>query len=81
MQTVNDIYKVNEVVSKLSAFDISTGADYLLREDLGFDSLKLVELMIELEDTFDIRFGESELDPNNIRNLSDLYEMVGKRLY
>ena len=72
------VSKINTVIADLSAVDIIPGTDYLLKEDLGFDSLKIVELLINIEDAFAISFLESDLDPNKINRLTDLYILTSK---
>lgn len=48
-------------------------------EDLGVDSLDLVELSMALEDEFGIE-EMSEEDMANIKTVGDLVEYLGKRL-
>ena len=46
-------------------------------EDLGADSLELVELMMSIEGEFDI--GElSEQDADKIKNVGDVMELLGE---
>lgn len=58
----------------------SSVADAIEREDLlsymGIDSLKLVEVIIALEDTFNIEFNLSSLNPSEIRTVKDLIDLV-----
>lgn len=49
-----------------------------LKEDLGLDSLNLVELMVEIEEKFDIEIEESDLDPAELQTVSRLYDLVEK---
>lgn len=49
-----------------------------LKEDLGFDSLNMVELIVELEDEFNIEFDESDLDPTKLLTVSQVYGVVEK---
>lgn len=46
-----------------------------LREDLGADSLDLTELVMVLEDHFDISIPDSELA--NIETVQDLVDYIG----
>ena len=43
-------------------------------DDLGADSLDLVELVMALEETFDITVDESELD--GVETVGQVYELV-----
>jgi acyl carrier protein len=44
----------------------------------GIDSLQMVELVIGLEDEFNIRFDDSELDPSKLTTISDIYKLIQK---
>jgi acyl carrier protein len=48
----------------------------MLVEDMGFDSLKMVELMIAIEDRFDIAIPLA--DANRIRTVQELYAAVDR---
>jgi acyl carrier protein len=47
-------------------------------EDLGADSLDLVELVMALEETFDIEVAENEL--NEIRTVGEAFELIYAKL-
>lgn len=69
--------KVNEILKEKSFCDEIT-YDLNLREDLGLDSLNMVELMVELEDKFNIEIEESDLDPAVLQTVSQIYALVEK---
>lgn len=71
------IEKVNEILKEKSFCDVIT-SDLRLKEDLGFDSLNMVELMVELEDKFNIEIEESDLDPAALQTVSHIYDLVKK---
>ena len=53
--------KVAEVIKdEFGVDDVSMGT--VIREDLGADSIGLVELVMALEDEFDIEIDDSKLD-------------------
>ena len=52
--------------------------DSRLIEDLGFDSLALVEFVMALEETFDITVDESELD--GVETVGQAYELVTSKI-
>ena len=52
--------------------------DDLLREDLGFDSLMLVTLMVLLEDEFQIVFMAADLDPFALSTVGDVEDLVNR---
>ena len=69
--------KVNEILKEKSFCDAIT-SELKLREDLGLDSLNMVELMVELEDKFNIEIEESDLDPAALQTVSQIYDLVEK---
>lgn len=74
MPSVNLI--VNQVLSELSFAD-DVQETHSLRDDLGFDSLGLVELIVALEDAFGVELEMSDLDPVHLARVSDLYALMG----
>ena len=69
--------KVNEILKEKSFCDEIT-SELKLKEDLGLDSLNMVELMVELEDKFNIEIEESDLDPASLQTVSQIYDLVEK---
>jgi len=49
----------------------------LFIDDLGADSLDLVELIMEMEETFDIHIADNELE--KIRSIKDVTEFLHSR--
>ena len=47
-----------------------------LHGDLGIDSLGMVQLMLDIEDEFEITLGDSDLNPNNLIRVSDVCALV-----
>lgn len=72
--------KINEVLSDLSPIEENITKEMRLKEDLGFDSLKMVQLIISLEEALGFEFDESDLDPSKLIIVEDLYEMVKRYL-
>lgn len=70
---------INSILSEKRFSDTIT-ADMKLSEDLGFDSLSLVELIVDLEDRFDIEIDESDLDPGQLKTVAQIYSLVDKYL-
>lgn len=68
---------VNEILKEKSFCDDIT-AELKLNEDLGLDSLNMVELMVELEERFDIEIDESDLDPAALQTVEQVYALVAK---
>ena len=70
---------INTILTEKRFSDTIT-SDMNLSEDLGFDSLSLVELIVDLEDRFDIEIDESDLDPGLIKTVGQIYTLIDKYL-
>lgn len=77
----------NEIIKKIQDIIISIVPqcskeqicmDSNLIEDLMFDSIKLMELVVELENIFDIVVHEDDLTIEKIGTFSGLYNIVIK---
>ena len=51
-----------------------------LKQDLGIDSIKLVDLVIDIEDEFNFRVEAKELDSQNFNTVSSVIAYVGRKL-
>ena len=49
-----------------------------LLDDLAFDSLRLVMILVSIEETFDIQLDESDMDPFALLTVADVIELVQK---
>lgn len=47
-----------------------------LNEGLGLDSLRLIEVLLLIEEEFDIIIDQADLDPSSLRKVENLIEMV-----
>ena len=70
---------INAIITE-KRFSDTIAADMKLSEDLGFDSLSLVELIVDLEDRFDIEIDESDMDPSQLKTVAQIYSLVDKYL-
>lgn len=77
-QTVNDVVASLTMLEGRSEGTIAE--ETLLREELGFDSLKMVELVVSLEEAFAIQIDEADLDPQAFDTVGDLYRLVDQYL-
>lgn len=68
---------INDILQEKSFCDEVT-SDLRLKEDLGLDSLNMVELMVELEERFDFEIDESDLDPAGLQTVEQIYLLVEK---
>lgn len=70
--------KIDAAIEEAAFLDEAPMPDARLKEDLGLDSLNLVELVVGFEDIFGIQFDESDLDPQEMQMVRDLYQLVAK---
>lgn len=49
-----------------------------LKDDLGIDSLALVNVLVQLEEAFNITIDISDLSPEKLKTIGDLYTLVEK---
>ena len=71
------ITKVNEVLLEIAFLDeIHEGQS--LKEDLGLDSLSLANLMLKLEEAFEIELQMEDLDPSSFSTVADVYKLMEK---
>lgn len=67
--------KVYEIIEKLCGSTVGENS-LRLREDLGFDSLNMVLLLIEIETEFSIKLNESDMNPYALRTVDDVILLV-----
>lgn len=68
--------KITELISRVLKCDmpIIGESDNLI--ELGMDSLKAIELVVRLEETFDIMIDEEDLLIENLSTVLDIQELV-----
>ncbi|MCX8130516.1 MAG: acyl carrier protein [Clostridia bacterium] len=49
-----------------------------LGDDLGLDSLRLIDLLLSIEQHFNIVFSESDLEPSTLKSVGDLAALVDR---
>lgn len=74
--------KLKDIIIKivdadLQASDINEEMDLM---DIGFDSVKVIELIVELETEFDIEFYDEDLDIDNLIIFMKLKELVQSKI-
>lgn len=72
---VNNVIEVIAELSVVPHEDIN--ADDMLT-NIGIDSLKMVELIIALEDRFNIRFNDSDLDPSKLKTVQSIITLAAE---
>ena len=66
-----------EVIEDLCLIPVQSGEQTLM-DDLNFDSLRLVMLLVTLEDTFEIELDESDMNPFALVTVNDVMALVEK---
>lgn len=70
-------YKVIELLEDIGLSQIDH-KDMKLIDDLGFDSLKLVLLLVMIEENFNVELDESDMDPYMLLTVEDVIRLVFK---
>ena len=70
--------KAKQIVDDvLSDFCIDfSSVEEKLKEDCGFDSLTIVDVIVELEGSLGVEFDDGELDPSKLICIDDLIKLV-----
>lgn len=79
--TAEEIFdKVREIIAEEFSVDAENiNMDSLLEDDLGADSIDLVELAVALEEEFDLAETEEEV-LSEIKSVGDVVDYIGKQL-
>jgi acyl carrier protein len=75
MATIQDKVKAF-IATKLNVSEREITPEKNLFNDLGADSLDVVELLMILESEFNVKFSEN--DTANVKTVGDLYDMIEK---
>ena len=73
------MYEINkrviDIIEDLSIMNVND-VSLSLADDLALDSMKMVMLLIMIEEEFEIAFDETDLNPKNIITVEDVIELV-----
>ena len=69
--------KISEILCELSGIKEIKPEDNL-KEDLALDSLSMVTLLLEIEETFEIELDESDMNPFDLNTVEDAVKLVEK---
>lgn len=72
--------KIISIIAKQSVVSEQEISKNNLLVVLGIDSLKMVELIVALEDELGITFDDSELDPMNLTTVEAIVNLANKYL-
>lgn len=73
------LFQLNEIISNYTG-EYILNINNTLKNDLGLDSLIIVDVLIQIEETFGIEFDESDLELQNLKTVKDLIQLVEKKL-
>ena len=73
---MDDREKANEIFREVSAIEEPITEEMDLQTDLGWDSLRMVEVIVKLEEAFDREFDESDLNPDLLQTVGDMYRLL-----
>ena len=71
----------NDIIKIIYEQSIVSQDEVVIEDSLasiGIDSLKMVELIVALEDGLGITFDDSDLDPSQLQTVRSVVELVGK---
>lgn len=69
--------RVFAILEELTSIPIQD-SNLLLVEDLGMDSLRMVMLLVTIEDTFEIELDESDMNPFSLITVQNVVNLVMK---
>ena len=69
--------KVKEILYELSGEETIENTDHL-QGDLALDSLMMVTMLVEIEETFEIELDEADMNPFDLGTVQNVIDMVAK---
>ncbi len=69
--------KVKSILSELSGEEEITN-EATLQNDLTLDSLSMVTLLVEIEETFEIQLDEVDMNPFDFETVQSVIDMIAK---
>lgn len=74
--------RLKELISKVATQDVnpdSINEETILTKYLGYDSVQIIELIVELENEFNIEIEDDDLEIENLTVYSKLYDMIKRK--
>ena len=69
---------IEEELPEVDTKDLDTGASF--RDEYGVDSVSLIKMIVDAENTFDVKFDDHELALNKYDNFDDVIEVIEEKL-
>jgi acyl carrier protein len=79
---MNNDQRLKEIIAKVATQDVDAGninEEIILTSDLGYDSVQIIELIVELENEFNIEIDDDDLEIENLTVYCKLYEMIERK--
>ncbi len=70
--------EIMKILAAMSLLDEGEIMENDMLTDIGIDSLKIVEVIMEIEDHFNIKFNDSDLDPEALDTVKSVIDLVKK---
>ena len=74
--------KLKKLIANIATQDVDANninEETLLTNDLGYDSVQIIELIVELENEFSIEIDDDDLEIENLTVYRKLHEMVVRK--
>lgn len=75
---MNNIDIINKIIAKRTKFDVNNINVNITKDDLGMDSLDAIEIVMDLEEKFNLSINENIFD--NLQNMGQLYKFIDLKL-
>lgn len=70
--------EIMKIMAAMSLLDEDEVTEDDILTDIGIDSLKIVEVIMEIEDHFNITFDDSDLNPEALTTVKSVIDLVKK---
>lgn len=78
---MNTIDKVREIIADIAHVKCEDLIDQVnLQEQYDLSSIDVIQMILKIEEAFGIEFSENELDPENVKNVLTITEVVNRLL-
>lgn len=78
MSTLSE--KLEQILKRITGRSISVASEQSFKEELGIDSLTMVELVLATEEKFGIEFDQSDLTEENLGTTDSFLRLLERKL-
>lgn len=78
MSTLSE--KLGQILKRITGRSISVSSEQSFKEELGIDSLTMVELVLAIEEEFGIEFDQSDLTEENLGTTDAFLRLLERKL-